>query len=170
MGIKQSRVADATMRALGARPVPYASGGAIRGFDGAELDISTTENYSADMKFVTANVNLWPRPVVVFAKRTVFDSLTGEQQAILRRAVATVASRAVEAVWAKDRENAILLCGRGVAFREASQDDLDALRQAVQPVYDELERDPETKTFITKIEAMRRQVGASPDTVHCRTR
>jgi TRAP-type C4-dicarboxylate transport system substrate-binding protein len=171
VGIKQSRIADETMRALGARPVPYAAGGEITRFGGSELDMWTLDGnrYDQDgVKYVTANVNLWPRPVVVFASHKLFDSLTSEQQAILERAVAEVAPGAVAAKRAKDREFAAILCSRGVAFVNASDGDLAALRRAVQPVYDKLVEDPETKAFISKIERMRRQLDAPPDTVRCR--
>jgi TRAP-type C4-dicarboxylate transport system substrate-binding protein len=173
IGIKQSRIADETMRALGARPVPYAAGGKITPFGGSELDIQTIDRNGHDqdgLKYVTANVNLWPRPLVVFASHKLFDSLTSEQQTLLKRAVAEVAPGAVAAERASDRKSAANLCRRRVDFVNASDDALAALRRAVQPVYDRLERDLETKTFIARIEAMRRQVGTPHDTVHCRAR
>jgi TRAP-type C4-dicarboxylate transport system substrate-binding protein len=170
MGIKQSRVADETMRALGARPVSYAGGDPIEGFGGSELDVRTVLGNSYRVKYVTANVNLWPLPLVLFANREMFESLTSEQQAILKRAVAEVARHAVAAARADDRQSAAMLCGRGVAFVDAREDDLAALRRAVQPVYDRLERDPQTKTFITKIDAMRRQLAAPPDAVRCQAK
>jgi hypothetical protein len=54
-----------------------------------------------------------------------------------------------------------ILCRRGLRFLTASPADLLALRRAVQPVYDQLERDPQTRRYIRQIEAMRQ--GISPE-------
>ena len=170
IGIRQSRIADETMRALGARPVSYAAGGKIARFGAIELNIWAIEGNRHDqdgVKYVTANANLWPRPVVVFASHKLFDSLTSEQQTLLKRAVAEAVPGAIAAERARDRKSAAKLCRRRVAFVNASEDELAALRRAVQPVYERLEREPETKRFIARIEAMRRQVDAPPDTVRC---
>jgi hypothetical protein len=54
------------------------------------------------------------------------------------------------------------LCRRGLRFLAASPADLTALRRAVQPVYDQLDRDPQTRAYISQIEAMRQGVPAEP--------
>src|SRR5436305_1965490 len=64
IGVQQSRVTDATMRALGATPVWFPSQGAIAGFGGIEQQIDSIQgnHYYRVAKYVTANVSLWPRP------------------------------------------------------------------------------------------------------------
>src|SRR5438045_6289388 len=61
IGVQQSRVADATMRAFGANPIWMPVGGLISRFDGIEQHISSIQdnNYAAVGKYLTANVDLW---------------------------------------------------------------------------------------------------------------
>jgi TRAP-type C4-dicarboxylate transport system substrate-binding protein len=169
IGVQQSRVSDATMRALRAKPVWFPAGGDIGGFDGIEQQVASIEgnSYDAIGKFLTANVNLWPRPLVVFMNRKAFESLTADQRKILRRAVTDVIPDEIAMDRHDDRTSAGILCGRGSRFMTANPNDLAALRRAVQPVYDALERDPQTRAFIAKIEAMRRKLRASPDAPRC---
>ena len=86
-GIRAGGVAEASVRALGARAVTYVSGRASD-FDGAELDYSTIgdSSYDQEARALTANVVLWPRIQTVVMNRAAFDGLTPEQQEILRRA------------------------------------------------------------------------------------
>ena len=77
---------------------------------------------------------------------------------------------------ADDEEGAAILCRSGAKFVTAGDADLVALRRAVQPVYDWLERHAQTKAAIGQIRAMRseshhprprpsapRRAGARPD-------
>jgi TRAP-type transport system periplasmic protein len=167
-GVQQSRVADATMRKLGAEPVWFPAGGDINRFDGVEQQIAAIEGnrYDAVGKFLTSNVNLWPRPLAVFANRKAFESLTSDEQHILSRAV----DEAIPAAIASDRHDetasARILCRRGLErFVAASQGDLAALRRAVQPVYDQLERDPGTRAAIRAIERLKRAMRVPPDSL-----
>jgi hypothetical protein len=45
----------------------------------------------------------------------------------------------------------------------ASGRDLAGLRRAVQPVYAQLERNPKTRSFLRRIQAMKRAIAAPPD-------
>ena len=99
-----------------------------------------------DAKYVTANVNLWPRPLVIVMGKDVFDSLTAEQQALLRDAAAAAIPEALAASRAEDDEAAPELCRRGMTFAIASESELAELRSALEPVYAELTADPETKS------------------------
>ena len=69
IGVQQSLVAGATMRALGGTPVWFPVTWPITGFGAAEEHISAIQGNQYDKagKYLTANVNLWPRPLVVFA-------------------------------------------------------------------------------------------------------
>ena len=46
-------------------------------------------------KYLTANLNLWPRPYVIVMGEEVFESLTDEQQSALRDAAAAVIPEAL---------------------------------------------------------------------------
>jgi TRAP-type C4-dicarboxylate transport system substrate-binding protein len=156
IGVQQSLVADETMRALGAKPVRFPALGAISGLDGIEQQIGSIDGNRYDRigKHLTANVNLWPRPLVIFIGREVFDSLSQDQQRVLRQAVANVIPAQTTYQRRGEREAAGNLCRRGLEFETASPDDLAALQTAVQPVYDTLARDPQTRRLLAAIAAI----------------
>ena len=166
IGVQQSRVADATMRVLGATPARFPAGGPIARFDGIEQEIISLEGnrYYPVAKNLTANVTLWPRPVVIFANDRAFAALTRAQQGILRQALAAAVPSETKVIRNAERqEGAADLCHGGlVRFLTASSANIAALRRAVQPVYNQLERDPQTRRFIERIAALRREVTPEP--------
>jgi TRAP-type transport system periplasmic protein len=165
IGIPQSRVEDATMRALGATPVGVPPGVAITGLDGLEQQISSIAGNQSDKagKYLTANVNLWPRPIVLFANGKAWAALTPAQRRILRQAVTDDQAAETKVVRGNERTDTAALCRRGLPrFLTASPADLAALRRAVQPVYDQLQRDPQTRDYIRQIEAMRKGIPPEP--------
>jgi hypothetical protein len=56
----------------------------------------------------------------------------------------------------------LALCDSGARFADASDADLDALRQALQPVYDTLRENPQTAEFIAQIEALKAATDPGP--------
>lgn len=156
IGVQQSRLADATMRALGATPVWFPAGGAMR-FDAIEQQIASIQGngYDATGRFLTANVTVWPRPVVPFANREAFRALNSDQQRALMEAAANVIPEQTAADRGAEEEAAEILCRRGLKFVSASPQDVAALRRAVQPIYAELRRDPKTRAYIARIERLR---------------
>jgi TRAP-type C4-dicarboxylate transport system substrate-binding protein len=162
IGVQQSRLADATMRALGARPVPFPLGGAIERFDAIEQQIASIQGnlYDATGRYLTANVTLWPRPSVVFANRSAIRSLDPDQRHALMDAAANVSSGQTAATRGAEDEAAGLLCRRGLRFVNASPADGAALRRDAEPVYAGLRRDPATSSFIARIERLRERTGA----------
>jgi len=164
IGVQQSRVAEATMRVLGASPVAFGAGWPIAGLGGIEQEISQiAENqYDTAGKDLTANVSLWPRPLVLFAGRKAWAALTPAQWRVLRQAAAGDQAAETQAVRAEERRNTAILCRRGLRFLTASPADLAALRRGVQPVYGQLERDRQTRRYIRQIEAMRKGIPAEP--------
>lgn len=165
IGVQQSLVADATMRALGATPVWYPVTGPIGGFDAAESHVSAIQGNQYDKvgKYLTANVNLWPRSLVLFANGKTWAALTPAQRRILNQAVTDDLAAETNVVLGNERTDSAILCRRGrLRFLTASPADLAALRRAVQPVYAQLERDPQTRRYIRQIEAMRTGIPAEP--------
>jgi TRAP-type C4-dicarboxylate transport system substrate-binding protein len=165
VGVGQSRVADATMRALGATPVWHPVDGPITGFGATEQQISSIQGNQYDQvgKYLTANVSLWPRPLVLFANGKAWAALTPAQRRILAQAVTGEVAAETNVVRANDRTDTAILCRRGqLRFLTASPADLAALRRVVQPVYDQLERDPQTRRYIRQIEAMRQGIAPEP--------
>lgn len=126
-------------------------------FDGIEQQITSIQGngYDATGKYLTANVTVWPRPLVPFANRKAFQSLDSNQQDALVEAAANVISDHTTAERGGEKEAAEILCRRGVRFVWATSEDFAALRRAVQPVYTALGRDRETRSFISRIETLR---------------
>jgi TRAP-type C4-dicarboxylate transport system substrate-binding protein len=171
VGVRPSAVAKATFDALGAHAEGFqAIATGLVGFDGAESGVSTILNnrYDTDARALTANVVLWPRPTTIFMNRKSFDALTPEQQDALRQA----GREAIEPVLAtvENTEVASLeaICnGSRLPLVLASPSDRTALRRAVQPVYDEFERDSLTEGLIAEIEHLRGDDGAANEPLRC---
>jgi TRAP-type C4-dicarboxylate transport system substrate-binding protein len=167
IGVREGEVAKATFKALGATPVPSIPEKPLDGLDGFEINIST--NVDQGTKAVTSNVTLWPRPMTLVINRKTFESLTPSQQEALQTAGSAVLSRQFDFAQADNAEGLGVECRRGFRFVQASDQDLAALRRAVQPVYDQLERDAETKSLLQRILAMKHETRAAstPDNPPC---
>jgi TRAP-type C4-dicarboxylate transport system substrate-binding protein len=164
IGTSQSRVADATMRALGATPrrLP-ATEHWLAGMDGIERQTQGIEGDKLDKKgsHLMTNVNLWPRALVLFAGERAYSALTADQRRILRTAAANVVPQKLATDHRVEGEAAGNLCRKGnVTFDSATPAELRSLRQAVAPVYQALERDPGTQEAIHAIERLKRDLAA----------
>jgi len=138
-------------------------------YDGAELDLLTLDlnRYDAPGSSLTANVAFWPRAFVVVANRNVFANLTASQRRALRDGGSEAVAPAITRLRAEDREEATILCRRGALdVIAATPTQVATLRAAVRPVYVELERDPQTRSFIHAIEAMKRRTSPAEES-HC---
>jgi TRAP-type C4-dicarboxylate transport system substrate-binding protein len=166
IGTQQSRVADATLRALGARPQRLpAAVSSLAGLDGIEHRVAAieVERLDVDGSHLMTNVNLWPRPLVLFAGARSYRRLSGDQRRILRTAAANVVPEKVAAERGLEAETAANLCRKGRAkFDAATPAELSALRRAVEPVYRELQRDPRTRSAIEAIQRLKLQLAEPP--------
>jgi hypothetical protein len=107
------------------------------------------------------SVNLWPRPLVVFANGKAWAALTPAQRSVLTRAMTGDVAAETGVVRGDERTDTAILCHRGrLRFLDASPPGLAALRAAVQPVYAQLDRGPQTRRYIRQIEALRRAIPA----------
>jgi TRAP-type C4-dicarboxylate transport system substrate-binding protein len=165
----RSAVTEQTLHALGARGAEIASSGAIDSYDGVEQGVTAIDGnrYDKVARYLTANVTLWPRPVVLFMNAKASAALSGRQRTALRDAVRAAIPATLALHDQGERESAGILCRRGVALVTADRADLAAMRSAVQPVYDRLERRSETKAAIARIQAMRSGAGLEPDAPTC---
>jgi TRAP-type C4-dicarboxylate transport system substrate-binding protein len=159
-----SRTTDALLRALGATPV-HVSGAAIggvrahHGLDGEELSFPIAPSGST----ATGNLTFFGKALTLFIGRTVFETLTNEQRTVLR----TAARRTLEHVVASaPSENALArqFCPGGLIVL-ASKRDIAQLARAARPVYAELERDPQTRTYIAQIRRLSASVPPPPPLV-----
>jgi hypothetical protein len=88
--------------------------------------------------------------------------LTEQQRGWLQQAAqdATGRSAALTDRANRDAQGLRNACRSGARFANASQADLAALRKAFVPVYASIERDPQTKAFIQRIQALKRSTPA----------
>lgn len=164
--VRSNGHADA-IRALGATPVHVFGAGREEALDGGMIQgfEFNLYNYGRDPKlqrlapYVTANVNLWPLMDVLLANPARFAELSAEQRGWLREAGRDAAARST-VLADTDAQTMSVSCRTGARFADASQADLAALRDAFAPAYANLQLDPETKSFIERIEALKESTPA----------
>jgi TRAP-type C4-dicarboxylate transport system substrate-binding protein len=169
VGIVPGDVARASFRALGGRAKGYVPG-SLAGLDGVEIDPNTIVYNSWEQRAgaLTTNVVLWPKPFSIVMNRRAFDALTSEQQHVLVDAGRDALTPELRQTERDARAAMAKACKQGrLSFVSASTSELAALREAVQPVYRELERDPLTRDAIATIERMRRDMPTSTPMVRC---
>ena len=165
IAIRLGTVAEATFRMLGASPKGYIPGD-VAGFDGAETDpLTITENgYDQGTRGLTSNVVLWPKPQTIVMNRKAFDALTPRQRQILAEAGRDALAPELARIARDQRLGVSILCSDDwFRLATATPADVAALRKAVQPVYDRIERNPLTRRWIAEIERKR----TVPDVVRC---
>jgi TRAP-type C4-dicarboxylate transport system substrate-binding protein len=169
VGGAKNKLAARTFQALGATLEALPAGASIERYDATEQHLGAiwSNRDNRDAKYVGANVNLWPRPLVIFMSKEAFDPLTPEQQAVLREAATTAVPEALASARAEDEEAALQLCRRGLTFAVASESELAALRGALEPVYAEIMADPETRSAIDTITDLKGEVAAPAEAPEC---
>jgi TRAP-type C4-dicarboxylate transport system substrate-binding protein len=162
-------VAEGTTIALGAKPVPAASGMSLDGIDGlqAQLAAISGNGYESVAESVTANLNLWPRALVIIMNKGAFNHLTSEQQGALKTAGPNSLDRAIEATLAEDEDARKVLCASDMDVIETNTEDLAEFADAVQPVYETLEENPQFAAAIEEIRLVKAELGAPPATLEC---
>lgn len=154
--IHESLVADSTYRALGAEAVTLSvkdmAGRADALIDG--LDVQTEALAGWRLRgSITFNVNLWPRTIALVASRRTYDWLEPEEREMLHEAAAGTLARALEHLADQEQRDRDALPPAVTAIY-ASDDDLEAMHERVEPVREELRAHPETRLFLERIEAL----------------
>jgi hypothetical protein len=104
---------------------------------------------------------------VIFSGKEVFESLSPEQQDVLREAATAAIPEALAGAREEDDTAALQLCRRGMTFAVASESELTELRTALEPVYAELMADAETNSNIEAITDLKTEIAASAETPAC---
>jgi TRAP-type C4-dicarboxylate transport system substrate-binding protein len=155
IGVGPGEVEEATLRALGASTRVYMSLHPSF-FAGAVLDPWTISENRYEGKTLAANVVLWPRAETIVMNRRAFDTLTPAQRRILSEASRAAIGRRLDRIKSSEAEAVRAICTENLAsLATASPEDVEALHEAVRPVYAELERDAETRRLITEIRKLR---------------
>jgi TRAP-type transport system periplasmic protein len=166
-GTYLSKAQQAAISALGATPGPgfatardqALASGALQGFD---LDLLFYSDLSKEQTapYITANVNLWPRTLALFANPGRLAKLSASQRGLVYQAAADTAAHSTGLVQDED-QTVSDICQAGGRFADASAADLQALRQRFAAVYANLEADPQTKAMIGQITALKRSTPAA---------
>ncbi len=167
IGARLSHVTEMTMKALGATIVATpAASVSLSNLDGLEMGMPGVagNHYDQGAKSFTGNLVFWARPNVIFANAKWFDALTADQQGLLRAAAAETDQGSVATARQGAEDSRGLVCAGGLSITSASQAALDAFHQKLQPVTDEMAKDPAIKATIDAILALRGPTDA-PDVV-----
>lgn len=164
LAIGGSEVAGRTFAALAATSTPFAfEGRSIAPFDGLEQQIGSVEGnqYDGVARSITANVNLWPRPIVLFANTDALAGLTAAQRTAVKQAAAQVVGPALQHLVSSDNEAATNLCRRAhLQLVVATAQQLAGLHKATEPVRSWLRSDPVTKRVLDGVEALRQRAAS----------
>jgi TRAP-type C4-dicarboxylate transport system substrate-binding protein len=154
-----------SLRALGARPRIIVSSGEFAGFDGVESHVTSIagNGYHHEAPYLTANVVLWPRPLVLFAGEGVGHA----QLALLRRAARAAAPAVVDDLRDSDEDRLGVICRQNLKLPFASGSALAQMRRAFRPVYASLERDAATRATLSRIEQIASSLGRPSEAVSC---
>ena len=167
IGISSSAVATRFFSTLGGAASPSSFfGQSIAGLDGIESQVQAVEgnHYDGVARSMTANVNLWPRPISVVANSKAFEKLSGPQQDALRHAARKALDGTIRNQLRNEAEATGILCRRGqLRLVRATGDDIASLRGASRPILAWLSQDPVTKDALSRIEAMRPKVAVAAD-------
>jgi C4-dicarboxylate-binding protein DctP len=152
-----SRATDALLEALGATPVHVSNARfgreLTRGhFDGVELAAPAIPTGWT----LSGNVVFFGKANTLFANPDALEGLTEEQRAVLS-AAASQTVRQVVAAPPSERALVRRFCSEG-RVAVASRGQLAGLWRAARPLYERLERDPQTRSLIARIERMKRSL------------
>jgi TRAP-type C4-dicarboxylate transport system substrate-binding protein len=152
IGAPSSRINDAVISALGALPQHPSFKERPGLVDRHRLDGDEMPFYAPEHAWITANVALSAETLTIVANKKAYGRLSDSQRRILSAAAAGAERKSLD-YWQKNTErfNARHYCAAGhVAL--ASPADLAALRRALQPVYGQLESDPQVAATIAAID------------------
>ena len=164
VGMQDSQQTAEALRLLGATPRPVPAEASLDGLDGYEQQLAAiagNRNLHA-ARYVTANIDLWPRPLVIVANDRMLKGLTALQRSALQGAGRAVISRAMLAAAGEDTTAMSTLCDSPLRVVSATPAELRALRAAVQPIFRRLASQPSQRAALARITSLKAAVGVPP--------
>lgn len=155
---------DSVLSALGATPVHEAGAQFDRGVAQHRIDGDEMPSVGPPSQWLTANVTFVADAQTIVANEDRFDKLSDEQQRILRTA-ATRAAKRWDSGLQRDADSDGKLARRyceGGHVVLAGDADIAAFRAAFEPVYAQLERDPQVRQSIADIRELARRTPPDP--------
>jgi len=152
------------LRAIGARRSLDFSGGHTDRIDGLDTHIAAVppNHYQRTIPYLTGNVVLWARPLVVFAG----PNVSADDLAVLRQAAESAMPQVLELSRKLESDALAQVCRSRLQVVAASPTQVEALRAAFRPVYDRLERDAAASRTVARIRDLAAG-GDRVDTVRC---
>ena len=123
--------------------------------------------YHHDLPHVTVDLALWPRPVILFANKARFDSLSVEQQTALRGVAKQLVASTTAAMESEDASAVAVLCADGADLVVAGDDADSRAADCGRAVYDELEKDARTASMVKRITEMKAGIPAATSIATC---
>ncbi len=99
----------------------------------------------------------------------VFESLSDDQQAALRTAAVDALPSMIDQTVADEDAAREALCEAGLTFTLTSDDQLAGIREALQPVYDEIASHGDNAAVLAQIETLKEELAVPPDGPTCET-
>ena len=121
----------AALRALGATRVLESPHGTTEGLDGFESHVAAVGDDHFHFPYLTSNIVLWPRPLVLFAG----PDVSSDDLAVLRKAAKEAIPETIALSRSLEREGLSEICPAKLEVVTASVGQLDGLRAAFRPVY-----------------------------------
>jgi TRAP-type transport system periplasmic protein len=152
------------LRAVGARRSLDFSGGDTDRIDGLDTHIAAVppNHYQRTIPYLTGNVVLWARPLVVFAG----PNVSADDLAVLQQAAEAAIPQVLELSRKLERDGLAQVCRSRLQVVAASPAQVEGLRAAFRPVYDRLERDAAASRAVARIRELA-EGGGSVATVRC---
>jgi TRAP-type C4-dicarboxylate transport system substrate-binding protein len=158
----RSQLGEATFTALGAThtdvvPAERDTGLSDGSIDGFENSLAFFAGKPAFARHVTLNVAFWPGIGVLVASPETMSRIGDQQSEWLRGAAADTSAQSVDLVG--DDQGAVeQICVQGGAVHLASTSDIASLREALQPVYDQLTAEAVTAEIIAEINELKNSI------------
>jgi TRAP-type C4-dicarboxylate transport system substrate-binding protein len=133
--------------------------------DGIETHVSAIpgNHYHRTMPYLTGNVVLWPRALVVFAA----PKVGADDLAVLRKAAKAAIPATVALERSQENEQMSGMCQAGLKVVTAGESDMSGLRAAFQPIYDKLGNDAAASRAISRIRELATDTSTNVSAPRC---
>lgn len=161
----QSDLLEASIRALGAIPTAMPLSQVSRAVENGSLNaieanvgLVYTQKFYEVLSCMSGNVNLWPFPAVLVVGDSAWNAIPAADRAVITRAANSLAADSLDILTNPASTLVADLCKAGDGFfyfGTATKPQLAAMREAVQPVYDQYGKVQPTGEFVRRIEAIK---------------
>ena len=169
VGIQASAVAEQTFTTLRATTKAEPPGADLSKLDAYDQQLSSIQgnHYTDHAKYVTGNLNLWPRPLVIIGNRDGYQQLTDDHRAIMATAAKDAIGVAMEDERAADANAITSLCKSGLTFAQSTDADLASLHEALAPVTSKIRQQPGNAAVVDQITDLKNALHRAPESADC---